>query len=226
MLRALALSMWFGGLAGKRATAAAAALNVRVVHGEAGAHKAVHVVELAPHDVGDAHGVDEHPDALGLEDLVVVGDLIVEVDAVLETGAAAWPDADAQREIFLAFLGHEGPDLLCGVIGDGDDGGLFLLLHQHLPCCSRSVGREIITPQTVYFNAPSGRFGEVSRATPWRVGPCGLTRTFWCGRAARPGSRPRAPCASPAIACSPGSHRGMRKRPVPRPRSGSRGDRS
>src|SRR5829696_7488661 len=226
MLRALALSMWFGGLAGKRATAAAAALDVGVVHGEAGAHEAVHVVELASHDVGDAHGVDEHPDALGLEDLVVLGDLVVEVDAVLESGAAAGPDADAQREILLAFLGHEGLDLLCGVVGDGDDGGLFLLLHQHLPCCSRSVGKEIITPQTVYFNAPSGSFGEAFRATPWRVAPCGLTRTFWRGRAARSGSRPRASCASPAIACNSGSHRGVRKRPVPHPRSGSRGARS
>src|SRR5215203_970524 len=179
MLRALALSMWFGGLAGERAAAAAAALDVGVVHGEAGAHEAVHVVELAAHDVGDAHGVDEHPDALGLEDLVVVGDLVVEVDAVLETGAAAGPDADAQREILLALLGHEGLDLLCGVIGDGDDGGLFFLLHQHLPCCSRPVGKEIITLQTVYFNARSGSFAEAFRATPWRVAPCGLMRTFW-----------------------------------------------
>src|SRR5215210_7393853 len=108
----------------KRAAAAAAALYVGVVDGEACAHEAVDVVELASHDVGDAHGVYGHPDTLGLEHLVVVGDLIVEVDAVLETGAATGPDADAQREVFLALLGHEGLDLLRCVVGDGYDGGL------------------------------------------------------------------------------------------------------
>src|SRR3712207_3328453 len=100
------------GLAGGGAAATAAAGDVGVVDSEARAHEAVHVVELASHDVGDAHGVYGSPDALGLEDLVVVVDLVVEVDAVLEAGAAAGPHADAQREVLLAFLGHEGLDLL------------------------------------------------------------------------------------------------------------------
>src|SRR4051794_20026834 len=100
------MSLLISGLAAERAAAAAATLDVGVVDGEAGTHEAVHVVELAAHDVGDAHGVDENPDALGLDNFVVVVDLIVEVDRVLETGAAAGPDANAQSEVFLAFLLH------------------------------------------------------------------------------------------------------------------------
>src|SRR5918997_1950370 len=100
--RAFVVSTVFG-LAGERAAAAAATLNVGVVDGEASAHEAVHVVELAAHDVRDAHGVDEYLDALGLDNFVVVVDLVVEVDRVLEAGATARPDTDAQREILFAF---------------------------------------------------------------------------------------------------------------------------
>src|SRR5215210_3214349 len=183
-------------LTGEGATAAAASLDVRVVDGETCAHQAVDVVELGAHDVGNAHGVDEHPDALGLEDLIVVGDLIVEVDAVLEPGAAAWPDPDTQREVFFAFLGHEGLDLLRGVVGDVDDGCLFLLLHQHLQCCSRLLDTEIITPPSVYFNAAFGRSSGAFHAAPCRDGLCGRTSSSSTVRIARMGSRPRAPFAS------------------------------
>src|SRR5215210_8363694 len=210
-------------LTSKRATAAAAALHVRVVDGEAGAHEAVDVVELRAHDVGDAHGVDEHPDALGLEDLVVVGDLIVEVDAVLETGAAAWPDSDTQREILFAFLGHEGLDLLGSVISDVDDGCLFLLLHQHLQCCSRLLGREIITPSTVYFNAAFGRSSGAFHAAPCRDGLCGRTSSSSTVRIARMGSRPRAPFASVAGPRRPQARYGRRRLLDPRRCQANRG---
>src|SRR5919112_2443474 len=175
------------GLAGKGATAAAAALDVGVVDGETGAHEAVHVVELRARDVRDAHRVDEHPDALGLEDLIVLGDLVVEVDAVLETGAAPGPDTDTQGEIFLTLLGHEGLDLLGGVIGDVDD-GRFLLFHQHLQCCSLLLVTEIITPPTVYFNAAFAGPGQFFPATSYRVAPSWPIRTFSSGRATMMGS--------------------------------------
>src|SRR3712207_2408946 len=105
-------------LAGEGAAAAAATLDVRVVDGEAGAHEAVDVVELAAHDVRDAHGVDEDLDALLVQNLVVVVDLVVEVDRVLEAGASTGPDTDAQREVLLAFLGHKVLDLLGRVVGE------------------------------------------------------------------------------------------------------------
>src|SRR5688572_22991030 len=187
----LLVSLWVGDLAGKGATAAAAALYVGVVDGETGAHEAVHVVELRAHDIRDAHGVDQHSDALGLEDLVVVGDLVVEVDAVLETGAAPGPDADTQREVFLAFLGHEGLDLLGSVIGDVDD-GRFLLFHQHLPCCSLLLVTEIITPPTVYFNAAFANSGEAFHAEPCRVASSWRKCTSSTWREARMDSRLRA----------------------------------
>src|SRR5215207_6852503 len=198
----LLVSLWVGDLAGKGATAAAAALYVRVVDGETGAHEAVHVVELRAHDIWDAHGVDQHSDALGLEDLVVVGDLVVEVDAVLETGAAPGPDADTQREVFLAFLGHEGLDLLGSVIGDVDD-GRFLLFHQHLPCCSLLLVTEIITPPTVYFNAAFAKFGEAFHAAPCRVASSWRKCTCSTWRAARRGSRLRALSSSVASVRKP-----------------------
>src|SRR5215210_2984251 len=196
-------------LTGEGATAAAASLDVRVVDGETCAHQAVDVVELGAHDVGNAHGVDEHPDALGLEDLVVVGDLVVEVDAVLEPGAAPGPDADTQREVFLAFLGHEGLDLLGGVVGDVDDGS-FLLFHQHLPCCSLLLFTEIITLPTVYFNAAFVGSGEAFHAAPCRVAPFWLTCTYSTGPAARMGSLPQAPSSSVAGARRPAARSGRR----------------
>src|ERR671911_1356806 len=187
----LLVSLWVSGLAGKGAATSAAALNVGVVDGETGAHEAVHIVELRAHDIWDAHGVDQHSDALGLEDLVVVGDLVVELDAVLETGAAPGPDADTQREVFLTFLGHEGLDLLGSVIGDVYD-GRFLLFHQHLQCCCLLSSTEIITPPTVYFNAAFAKFGEAFHAAPCRVASSWRKCTSSTWRAARMDSRLRA----------------------------------
>src|SRR5215210_2736291 len=203
------LTVCVSGLAGKGAAAAAAALDVGVVDGETGAHEAVHVVELRAHDIWDAHRVDQHPDALGLEDLVVVGDLVVEVDAVLETGAAPRPDADTQRQVFLAFLGHEGLDLLGSVIGDVDD-GRFLLFHQHLPCCSLLLVTEIITLPTVYFNAAFAKSGEVFPAASYRGASCWQTRTYSTWLATKMGSRPRAPSSSAAGARRPAVRPGRR----------------
>src|SRR5215217_6665991 len=140
-------------LAGKGAAAPAPALDVGVVDGETGTHEAVHVVELRARDVRDAHRVDEHPDALGFEDLVVVGDV---------------------------------------------DDGCFLLLHQHLPCCSLLLFTEIITSPTVYFNATFVRFGEVFHAAPCRVASSWRRCTSSTWRAARMGSRPREPFSSVA----------------------------
>src|SRR5215210_1946012 len=193
------LTVCVSGLAGKGATAAAAALDVGVVDGETGPHEAVHVIELRTHDVRDAHSVDEHPDTFGFKDLVVVGDLVVEVDAVLETGATPGPDADTQREVFLTLLGHEGLDLLGSVVGDVDD-GRFFLLHQHLPCCSLLLVTEIITPPTVYFNAAFAGPTQVFPAASYRVAPSWPTCTSSNGRAAMMGLVLPAPSSSAADA--------------------------
>src|ERR687898_402442 len=219
----LLVSLWVSGLAGKGAAASAAALNIGVVDGETGAHETVHVVELRAHDIWDAHGVDQHSDALGLEDLVVVGDLVVEVDAVLETGAAPGPDADTQREVFLALLGHEGLDLLGSVVGDVDD-GRFLLFHQHLPCCSLLSSTEIITPPTVYFNAVFVTPGEAFYAISYRAEPSGPTRTSSTWLTGRMGSRPRAPFSSAASARGLAMPRCKRRSRDLFHRSRSRGD--
>ena len=59
MCSGLPVSLCACGLAGERAAAAAAALDVGVVDSETGAHEAVYVVELRARDVGDAHRVDD-----------------------------------------------------------------------------------------------------------------------------------------------------------------------
>src|SRR5438105_1259189 len=64
--------------------AGARADGVRVVHGEAGAHQAVHVVDLRPTQVLDAELVQDDLDALLLDDFVVGADLVVEGHAVLK----------------------------------------------------------------------------------------------------------------------------------------------
>jgi hypothetical protein len=54
-----------------------------------------------------AERIDEQRDAVAIERQVVLGALLVEGEAVLETRAAAAADVDAQLERGVAFLGDE-----------------------------------------------------------------------------------------------------------------------
>src|SRR5262245_27735625 len=77
----------------ERVAAAAGGLGVRILDREAAAHQVFLVVDLGAVEVAEAHRVDDDLDAVRLDHLVVLGDL-VEDHAVLEARAAASLDVD------------------------------------------------------------------------------------------------------------------------------------
>src|SRR5258708_1786190 len=79
----------------ERGAATAGRDHVRVLDLEAGALEAVDEVDRRARHVREALAIDEQADALVLEDRVLVA-LLVERQRVLETGAAAAANADAQ----------------------------------------------------------------------------------------------------------------------------------
>src|SRR5215217_31706 len=101
--------------------AAAGRDDVGVVDLEAGALKALDVVDDGALDVREARAVDQDPQAVVLEDLVAVA-LRVERERVLEAGAAAAAHADAQagRLDVGALRVQELLDLLCTLVGERD----------------------------------------------------------------------------------------------------------
>src|SRR3954470_6723556 len=105
----------------ERGAAAAGRDHVRVVDLEAGALEALDVVDDRALDVRQARTIDEQPQAVVLEDLVVVAPA-VEGQGVLEAGAAAAADADAQSGggHVRALRGQELLDLLGASVGEGD----------------------------------------------------------------------------------------------------------
>src|SRR6185436_18821975 len=95
--------------------------DVRVLDLEAAAHEALGVVDRRAVHIAEAGGVDEHLDALVVEDLVVVA-LLVEGERVLEPRAAAAAHADAQpgaRRSSVHGL-EKRLDLLGRDVGQGD----------------------------------------------------------------------------------------------------------
>ena len=85
-----------------------------------GALQAVDVVDLGAEDELHADLVDDHRDAVDLEDVVVVLRL-VEGERVLEAGATAAANRDAQRLTLGVGLGAEQlADLLGGLVGQRD----------------------------------------------------------------------------------------------------------
>src|SRR5439155_780858 len=87
--------------------------RVRVVHREAGAHQAIHVIDLGAAEVGDAEVVNDDLHTLVVDHDVVLAPLIVESHAVLHSRATAAADKDAEGQLRVVFLGElllEGPD--------------------------------------------------------------------------------------------------------------------
>ena len=85
-----------------------------------GALQAFDVVDLGAEDELHADLVDDDGDAVDLEDVVVVLGL-VEGERVLEAGAAAAADGDAQRLVLgVGLAAQQLADLLGGLVGEGD----------------------------------------------------------------------------------------------------------
>jgi DNA-3-methyladenine glycosylase II len=95
--------------------------HVRVVNLEAGALESVDEVDRRALHVGDARPVDQEADALVLEH-GVPGTLLVEGERILEAGAPATADSDAQpRGLGDRLLGcEELADLLGALVGQSD----------------------------------------------------------------------------------------------------------
>ena len=90
---------------GREGTAAAAAARcVRVLEREARAHHGRDIVDLDAIEILPAERIDEQLDAVGLQDLVVVLSLVLDVEAVLEARAAARQNRNAQARELYGFL--------------------------------------------------------------------------------------------------------------------------
>src|SRR5690606_18182460 len=95
------------GLHGEAGAAAAGGLGVRVANGELGAVQALHVVHRRAHQVLQAERIDHHHHPVGVDGQVVLALLLVELEAVLEAGAAAALDVHAQLQRRVALLGDQ-----------------------------------------------------------------------------------------------------------------------
>ena len=104
--------------------AAAGGDRVRVVHGEAGAHQRVDVVDLGALQEVDRLAVDVDLHAVRLEDLVLGRRGVLEHHPVAEAGAAAGVDVDAQPDRRVRLLGRQLAQLRRGGVGQVDDGRL------------------------------------------------------------------------------------------------------
>ena len=102
--------------------AAAGRDRVRVVHGEAGTHERVDVVDLGAAEEVDALRVDVDLDPRGLEDLVLGGRGVLDHHPVAEAGAATRIDVDAQADVRVGLFGRDLPELAGGCIGEAHDG--------------------------------------------------------------------------------------------------------
>src|SRR5215210_1534791 len=114
----------------ERVAATAPGRGVRVVDREA-ALEAVDEVDLGALEIGGAERIDDDADAVRLELVVTLHRAAIEAERVLEAGAPAALDGDAQhRGLAFRLLGHQTLDLEGGALGERDDGdGTFGELH-------------------------------------------------------------------------------------------------
>src|SRR5262245_39033543 len=109
-----------------RVPAPARRLDVGVLDSEPRAHHVVvDVVDLAALQIRGTVHVDEHLDALRLDDIVIGRRLVVPAELVRHAGAAAAHHTDPQRPFGLAFLQSQVRDLLRRYLAQRDHSGLL-----------------------------------------------------------------------------------------------------
>ena len=92
--------------------------RVGIADDELRAFEVLAVVDLRAGEVLEAHRVDQQLDAVVLDQRVAVLHLLVELEAVLQAGAAAALHVHAQHEPGIAFATDQLADLPCGGIGE------------------------------------------------------------------------------------------------------------
>ena len=98
----------------ERRAAAAGARDVRIAELEPGAVGAFDVVDLRSVQVLVAEGIDEQLYAVSFEQLVEIRGFVLEVQVVLETGAATTDHAEAEALTFEAFRPGDLFNFVCG----------------------------------------------------------------------------------------------------------------
>src|SRR5690606_24168464 len=119
-----------------------------VAHDALCAPQVLLVVDFRSHEVLHAHGIDQERHTLVLDLAVALLDLLVEREAVLESGATAARDIDAQLEIGVVLFLDELVYLARRGVGEddrrldaGEFGGLFLHSSTYLFACLMGTGR-------------------------------------------------------------------------------------
>src|SRR5688572_19508402 len=102
----------------ERGAAAAGGGRVRVADDELGAVETFAIVDLGATEVLHAHGIDQQLHALVLDAGVAVLDLLVELEAVLQSRAAAALHEDPQHEVGIAFAADEIAHLASRGVGE------------------------------------------------------------------------------------------------------------
>ena len=103
----------------KTGAAAAGCGGVWVDHAKRGADQVVHEIDLGARQKRHRSGIDQHHRAVARDDQVVVGLGVLDIEFVLEAGAAAALDADAQHRP-VAFGLEDFPDAAGRPFADDD----------------------------------------------------------------------------------------------------------
>src|SRR5215211_4712269 len=112
----------------KAGAAATRSGGVRVDHSERGADQVIDEIEFRACQKRHRSGIDQHHRALARDHEVVLGPGPFDVEFVLEAGAAAALDADAQHRA-VAFALEDFPDAAGGPLADGDGSSHDMVLH-------------------------------------------------------------------------------------------------
>src|SRR5690606_30481219 len=203
---------------GEGVAAGAGAARIGVVDREALLLDGVGEVDDCTAEVRAAHLVDDHLDALEVDDLVVVHQALVEVELVDQPGAAAGLHRDPQAEVVTALLLQQARDLLRGAGREGDAvrrggtlgggrGHAVLLEARFRPGYAPAAGNGEDRRRRAASRPCTGRRGQRRSPRPAGAEPLPLAAAVTARRGRAPaGSRPRT--------------RGARRRPRPWRRPG------
>src|SRR5437870_2923094 len=110
----------------KAGPAAARRRGIRVDHAERGADQVVDEIDLRAREERHRGWIDQHHRALARDHQIVLSLGVVDVELVLEAGAAAALDGDAQHGA-VAFDFKDFADAAGGPLADGDGSGHGML---------------------------------------------------------------------------------------------------